>query len=121
MRKRKKDQCSSTCTSTDSKGHVIGCVTLKFKVTRHSDKVTDSLIELPNPKYVEKKDQCSSTCTSRDSKGHVIGCVTLKFKVTRHSDKVTDSLIELPNPKYVEKKKKFNALAHVLPEIANIS
>ena len=26
-----------------------------FKVTRHSDKVTDSLIELPNPKYVEKK------------------------------------------------------------------
>ena len=31
------------------------CVTLKFKVTRHSDKVTDSLIELPNPKYVEKK------------------------------------------------------------------
>ena len=30
-------------------------VTLKFKVTRHSDKVTDSPIELPNPKYVEKK------------------------------------------------------------------
>ena len=26
-----------------------------FKVTRHSDKITYSLIELPNPKYVEKK------------------------------------------------------------------
>ena len=38
-----------------AKVHVIGCVTLKFKVTRHSDKVTDSPIELPNPKYVEKK------------------------------------------------------------------
>ena len=55
VEKKKKDQCSSTCTSRDSKGHVIGCVTLKFKVTRHSDKVTDSPIELPNPKYVEKK------------------------------------------------------------------
>ena len=30
-------------------------MTLNFKVTRHSDKVTDSPIELPNPKYVEMK------------------------------------------------------------------
>ena len=47
----------------DSKGHLQGHVTLKFKVTRCLYKVTDSAIELHDPRnHRNKKKVIALTC-----------------------------------------------------------